>query len=150
MLPACRTDPSRSLPVDVPNKRPRSQQMTVGSPVSTLDFMPSMALDMELLGPLDSEVSTRDTATARSSCSGGALSRKNKPQRCSICKECGHKSRTCKLAQSPIGALHTTPNLCVLLGVRVSACFVVASICYRDGRINVPHDAASCLEAATT
>uniref|UniRef100_A0A7S4BK08 Uncharacterized protein n=2 Tax=Chrysotila carterae TaxID=13221 RepID=A0A7S4BK08_CHRCT len=29
---------------------------------------------------------------------GGAYSRKNKPQRCSICKECGHKSRTCKFA----------------------------------------------------
>ena len=26
------------------------------------------------------------------------LSRKNRPQRCSICKETGHKSRTCRLA----------------------------------------------------
>ena len=38
----------------------------------------------------------------------GSYSRKNKPQRCSVCKECGHKSRTCKWAPGRSAMLATT------------------------------------------
>uniref|UniRef100_A0A7S4HH25 Uncharacterized protein n=1 Tax=Prymnesium polylepis TaxID=72548 RepID=A0A7S4HH25_9EUKA len=81
------SDMFRSSPVGLPNKRPKSEHMIVGSPVSTMDPLPSMDID----------VSVPDSPNSRNN--GGGLSRKNKPQRCSICKECGHKSRTCKFAQ---------------------------------------------------
>ncbi|KAL1510443.1 hypothetical protein AB1Y20_006750 [Prymnesium parvum] len=72
-----------SLPIELPNKRPKADEMTIGSPISTIDLIPSMDID----------VGAPDSPSSRNS---GGLSRKNKPQRCSICKECGHKSRTCK------------------------------------------------------
>ena len=52
------------------------------------------------ISPLQIPASGKVPLGARSSIgnNGGGPSRKNKPQRCSICKEWGHKSRTCRLA----------------------------------------------------
>jgi len=62
----------------------------VGSPVSPIELG---ANTVEFALP-PAELSQRNSGIN----SVGSYSRKNKPQRCSICKECGHKSRTCKWA----------------------------------------------------
>jgi len=64
-----------------PSKRARHEPMHVGSPVSPLELPASGAVPLE----------------RSSSHNGGGPSRKNKPQRCSICKDWGHKSRTCSM-----------------------------------------------------
>ena len=70
--------------VNSPPKRMR-HELHVGSPVSPLQLPASGKV------PLGARSSSGNN-------NGGGPSRKNKPQRCSICKEWGHKSRTCRLA----------------------------------------------------
>ena len=89
----------------------------MGSPVSTLD-MPAQFLPVvmpkgggrhaKIASPLKEK---QEGSDRRDGGMGGSLSRKNKPQRCSICKECGHKSRTCRFAQTH-GA--TSTELCAV------------------------------------
>ena len=69
--------------INSPPKRMR-HELDVGSPVSPLQLPASGKV------PLGARSSSGNN--------GGGPSRKNKPQRCSICKEWGHKSRTCRLA----------------------------------------------------
>jgi len=113
--------PSAPIPITQPHerhaasgygkrhKRFEQPSVVVGSPVSTmeisteLDYMPVE----KLASPSSSsEGSPRgERSPPRSSGGGGnsvGLSRKNRPQRCSICKECGHKSRTCRFAQGKV------------------------------------------------
>jgi len=73
----------RTSGVDSPPKRMK-HEVHVGSPVSPLHLPASGKVPME-------------HARSSSGNNGGGPSRKNKPQRCSICKEWGHKSRTCRL-----------------------------------------------------
>lgn len=69
---------------------------------------------------------------------GVGLSRKNRPQRCSICKECGHKSRTCRFAQGK-GAHRPPPRHRVAhhdlspaaMTVSQRACLTTARMCAR-------------------
>uniref|UniRef100_A0A7S0QBK1 Uncharacterized protein n=1 Tax=Coccolithus braarudii TaxID=221442 RepID=A0A7S0QBK1_9EUKA len=63
----------------------------VGSPISPIE-LGANTVDFALP---PAELAERDDGGFGG---GGSYSRKNKPQRCSICKECGHKSRTCKWA----------------------------------------------------
>ena len=60
-----------------------------------------MHADFDFLPPVKhSSASGSDSERSPPRSHGGAgLSRKNRPQRCSICKETGHKSRTCRFAQ---------------------------------------------------
>lgn len=85
--------------VDGRPKRTR-RELHAGSPVS----------------PLQLPASGKVPLGARSSIgnNGGGPSRKNKPQRCSICKEWGHKSRTCRLAPGRASEPHADgPSLCL-------------------------------------
>jgi hypothetical protein len=97
---------SVSVPVDVPTKRQKAaasppSTVTIGSPVSTLELPADFASHTPSSKPSSGASSPKGSPShASSHAGGGSLSRKNKPQRCSICKECGHKSRTCRLAQS--------------------------------------------------
>ena len=71
-----------------------SSERYVGSPISTMepaDFGSPQS-------PKSSKSGSRSSSPKPNS-SGAHLSRKNKQQRCSICKECGHKSRTCRFGQ---------------------------------------------------
>mmetsp|Transcript_20032 Transcript_20032/g.46242 ORF Transcript_20032/g.46242 Transcript_20032/m.46242 type:complete len:179 (-) Transcript_20032:589-1125(-) len=70
--------------------RKASFDSPVGSPVSPIE-LGTNTVDFALP---PAELSQRDGGIN----SAGLYSRKNKPQRCSVCKECGHKSRTCKWA----------------------------------------------------
>lgn len=94
-----------SSPIDAPmtpnyirsfaaSKRHKSSsERYVGSPISTMepaDFGSPQS-------PKSSKSGSRSSSPPNSS--GAHLSRKNKQQRCSICKECGHKSRTCRFGQ---------------------------------------------------
>lgn len=100
--------------LDSPSKRMKHEPAHVGSPVS----------------PLQLPASGHVPAESRSGNNGGGPSRKNKPQRCSICKEWGHKSRTCRLApgREPPADAHSmfladkVPNLPVLQTRRERAC----------------------------
>ena len=68
------------------NNQKRSPIHTpVGSPVSTISRL------------CDKAASVHDSLKLMTTAQAGQPTRKNKPQRCSICKEWGHKSRTCKL-----------------------------------------------------
>jgi hypothetical protein len=77
--------------INSPPKRMR-HELDVGSPVSPLQLPASGKV------PLGARSSSGNN--------GGGPSRKNKPQRCSICKEWGHKSRTCRLAPGKASELH--------------------------------------------
>ena len=81
----------------------------VSSPTSTLELLPtvfgmSSKPATKPHAPAKPAVSKTAKGSAKAKSHGAAalvgLSRKNKPQRCSICKECGHKSRTCRWAQA--------------------------------------------------
>ena len=85
----------------------------MGSPVSTLDmgaqFLPVAAPKG---GARHAKAALlKENKEGRDGSTGGSLSRKNKPQRCSICKECGHKSRTCRFAQTAGARVRPTPTI---------------------------------------
>jgi len=74
----------------------------MGSPTSTLD--------LSLEPPRFAQRKHASSASHQSSQNNMGLSRKNKPQRCSICKECGHKSRTCRLATGKVDPRPVSPT----------------------------------------
>ena len=90
--------------------RPHALRLT---PRATRAATPSLALPADIDIPLKqpspsfSDSSRGDRSPQRNGSVG--LSRKNRPQRCSICKECGHKSRTCRFAQGNKGARPARP-----------------------------------------
>lgn len=98
---------SVSLPVDVPyghragaalGKR-HKPDVVIGSPVSTMDMPADFSPSGKYVSP---KYSPPSPSSGHASPAATGLSRKNKPQRCSICKECGHKSRTCRFAQGKV------------------------------------------------
>ena len=117
------TDDTDVLRVSTGFETPKRQrhESPVGSPVSTLQIprsgkVPPPAIEHSAdLSPSSSPSS----GSASGANVGGGPSRKNKPQRCSICKEMGHKARTCRLApgkgepppndQPPAPPHHLTP-----------------------------------------
>jgi len=95
------------------HKRVEQPPMVVGSPVSTIDYATDLDVMPPAKQPSSSSSSSDSGRNERSSPprSGGVgLSRKNRPQRCSICKECGHKSRTCRLANGKGDLLAASPG----------------------------------------
>ena len=100
-----------SLPIDVPHgggsaraygkKHKLAHDMPmVGSPVSTLEMSVDFGVPLSSCpSPKRTESSPPSPPSEENVSSSPGLSRKNRPQRCSICKECGHKSRTCRFAQ---------------------------------------------------
>jgi len=71
---------------------------------------PRSTLDLSLEPPRPAQRKHSSSASHHSSQNGMGLSRKNKPQRCSICKECGHKSRTCRLATGKVDPRPVSPT----------------------------------------
>lgn len=91
----------------------------VGSPVSTMhlsagyDILPMNTKPFRNSSSSSSHSSSTHGSPHRERAHGHhgqGLSRKNRPQRCSICKECGHKSRTCKFAGAKVGARPASPD----------------------------------------
>ena len=80
-----------------PPKRQR-HETPVGSPISVLQIPPSGEVPPPTIEHSASSSLGPSSSGASSANIGGGPSRKNKPQRCSICKEWGHKSRTCRMA----------------------------------------------------
>ena len=83
------------------NRHKRIKRMHVRSPVSTLDYNSDVDVPMFKQGSpsfSDSGDSRGSPGSPQRTHGSVGLSRKNRPQRCSICKECGHKSRTCRFA----------------------------------------------------
>jgi len=62
------------------------------------------------VGSDDESRAPQRSSSHSSSHNGQGLSRKNRPQRCSICKETGHKSRTCKFAGTKVGVRPSSPD----------------------------------------
>jgi len=78
--------------------------------VSTLD---DLSLEPSPSGQRKHSLSSSVSSSSFSSSShqsGVGLSRKNKPQRCSICKETGHKSRTCRFATGKVEVRAPSPT----------------------------------------
>jgi len=103
---------SSSAPIAIPNeggfskRHKRVDSYHIGSPVSTMDYSSDIG-DGPPLKPLPSHDGQRSPQRSHG---GVGLSRKNRPQRCSICKECGHKSRTCRFAQGKVDLRPGSPD----------------------------------------
>jgi len=83
----------------------------VGSPVSTLEMSVDFGVPLSSCpSPKRTESSPPSPPSEENVSSSPGLSRKNRPQRCSICKECGHKSRTCRFAQGKVEVPPVLPH----------------------------------------